>query len=107
MVGEKVGGGQAVPWRMKWDLPKGKVSTETHLCKGVEVRTGFHEFTDSCCWELRVLGGGDDQTVAEEAGRPRVKGWGSVCPLGNRKPIELYLPGNSMMRLVLLSFFFF
>lgn len=44
-----------MPWRMRWDLPKGKVSTETHLCKGVEVRTGFHEFTDSCagsleCW---------------------------------------------------------
>lgn len=61
--------------------------------------SGVHRFM---CWELRVLGGGDDQTVAEEAGRPRVKGWGSVCPLGNRKPVELYLPGNSVMRLVLL-----
>ena len=40
---------------MRWDLPKGKVSTETHLSKGMEVRTGFHEFTNSCagslgCW---------------------------------------------------------
>ena len=58
-------------------------------------------------WERRVLSGGDDWRVAEEARRPRVKWWGSVCPMGSREPVELYLPGNSMMRLFSLWFFFF
>lgn len=66
---------------MRQDLPKGQASTETHLCKGMEVSrvSCIHK---CMCWELRVLSAGDDQRVSEE---PQGEGMGLCLCFGQQE----------------------